>query len=241
MLRRLLSSAAFAAIALAASAQALWTSAEFKAPVGKHWAFDAEAEYRTTGQLKNTARYSGGAGAEYRLRQFRAEAGYVYIYQHNLSGYTRKGNFIPGYWTNRHRAYAGVSVRWKVGRVELSLRERYQFTHRVGRWVPKYGADGVTQKADEWIAPKDRHVLRTRLGADWSIRKKCPFKPYGTVEFYDDLWGAFSLEKIRFTAGCDYKINRHNSVGLYYRYIHTTDAANPDRGHVIGVGYSFKL
>lgn len=240
-IRNLLIAATLAAVPSAASAQMIWASGEFKAPVGKHWGFSAEAEYRTYNKLKSTERWSFGVGAEYKYRQFKADAGYVFIDQHKLVDVTRKGNLVSSYWLNRHRAYVSVSAKMKISHVELSLRERYQFTHRVGQSVAKFGPDGVTPKDDEWIPSQDKHVLRSRIQGQYTIRKKCPFKPFAAVEFYDNLSGAFNLEKIRFTVGTSYKINRHNELELFYRYCHTDEADNDDRGHIIGVGYTFKL
>ena len=46
------------------------------------------------------------------------------------------------------------------------------------------------------------------------------------------------LEETRWTAGLSYKIDRKNSVELYYRFI---DEVEKIDNHVIGVGYKLKL
>lgn len=240
-IRKIIIALALAITPAIGMSQMLWTSAAFKAPAGKHWTFSAEADYRTHNKLKSTERWSVGVKAEYKYRQFKADAGYTYIDQRKLADRTDKGNYVPSYCIERHRAYLSTSVKLKVGHIDLSLRERYQFTHRMGKSVPKFSPDGSTRKNDKWIPSRDKHELRSRLQGEYTIRKKCPFKPFAAVEFYDNLTGAFNLEKIRFTIGSSYRINRHNEIELFYRYSHTDEADSDDRGHIIGVGYTFKL
>ncbi|MDE6243828.1 MAG: DUF2490 domain-containing protein [Muribaculaceae bacterium] len=223
-------------------AQSLWTSADFKYGLTKQWSIDAGAEYRTTDALKSSDRWSLGVGVGYKPMKFlKFDAGYKYIRQHSTLETTKKGNIIPAYWYDRHRIYVSATGKLRLGRFDLSLRERYQFTQRVGKWVPKFDSDGLTPKDDEWISNKSKHVLRSRLECEYDI-KKSRFTPSVSVELYDNLSDKFNVERIRYTVGCAYKINKHNSVDLFYRYIQVPSTGNPeDRGHIIGIGYNFKL
>lgn len=239
-LKKLYIAAVFAVFAcLPATAQELWTSAAFKTSFGKNWGVGAEAEYRTHDGLKSSERVTFGVSGEYKQRYFKVDAGYKYMLGHTLEETTKKGNIVPPYWIGRHRAYVSLTGRVKLGRFELSLRERYQFTHRLGKWVPKFEGDGVTQKEDEWVSPKDKNVLRSRLQCDYNIRKS-PFTPYVGIEMYNDLGSGFSVEKVRYTVGSEYKINKKNRVELFYRFVQGVGAGNSN-SNVIGVGYSFKL
>lgn len=50
------------------------------------------------------------------------------------------------------------------------------------------------------------------------------------------------MEKTRLTAGTSYRFNKKNSVSLFYRYIDISGDDDDGRGgHIIGVGYQFKL
>lgn len=222
-----------------AVAQELWTSAQFKTSFGSHWGAAAEVEYRTHNGLNSSERVTFGASGEYKHQYFKIDAGYKYLHSQTLEETTRKGNIIPPYWIGRHRAYASLTGKLKLGRFELSLRERYQFTHRLGKWVPKFASNGIVQKDDEWVAPKDRHMLRSRLAGEYNIRKS-RFTPFASVEVYDNLCAGFEIDKIRYTAGSEYKINRHNRVELFYRFVQGVSDGT-DNAHVIGVGYTFKL
>ena len=226
--------------ALGSQAQALWTSASLKTtPINKHWGVDAEVEWRTKDSFKGSDRATFSGSAEYKHRFFKVDAGYKYMMTRSDARITNKGNFIPAYWIGRHRYFASLSGKLKVGRFELSLREHYQMTHRLGKWVPKYASDHVTPKQDEWIAPKDRHVLRSRVACEWNIRK-CRFTPFASVEIYDDLQSGFEVEKLRYTLGTEYKINRHNRVEIFYRFLQGV-AGDEENCNIIGIGYSFKL
>lgn len=224
---------------LSLSAQELWTSAAFKTGFGKSWGVGAEAEYRTHNALKSSERFTIGVSGEFKKKYYKIDAGYKFIDSHTLGETTRKGNYVPPYWIGKHRIYASATGKLKFGGFELSLRERYQFTHREGKWVPKYEPDMVTPKDDEWVTPKDKHVLRSRVACEYS-KKKCPFTPYASIELYNVLYSGFSVEKVRYTIGSEYKINRHNRVELFYRFVQSVEEGAKNY-NVIGVGYTFKL
>ncbi len=226
-------------IALPGFSQELWTSAGFKSSLGKRWGVGAEVEYRTHNHLKSTERITLGVQGEYKISFLKFDAGYNYILGHTLEETTRKGNIIPPYWINRHRAFFSATGKLKLGRFNLSLRERYQFTHRTGKWVSKFASDGITSKKDEWISSKNKHILRSRIYCDYSIRKS-RFTPFTSVEIYDNLSAGFAVEKVRYTAGSEYKIDKHNRIELFYRFIQGVEEGESNL-NVIGIGYSFKL
>lgn len=220
-------------------AQSLWTSAEMKFGIAKGLNGSVEGEWRTKDNFSGTDRFAGSAGLSYKFcPYFSIGGGYTYIHKHVDSRTTKKGNIISDYWQPRHRTVFDLTGSYKWGRFSLSLRERYQFTHRVGMSVAKYDGDDGSAKADEIIDAENKHVLRSRLKADYNIRKS-GFNPFASVEVYNNL-SDFSYKKLRLTAGTDYKINKHNSLTAFYRYISGSD--DDDRnGHVIGVGYRFKF
>lgn len=179
-----------------------------------------------------------------------------------------EGNPIPrhmnvdaAYWTVRHRATASLTGSVKWGRFKFSLRERYQYTYRMPsqcdrtRWYYKrrtgeyyldedvFNGDGSPNEyysymTDEKKAKSD-HKLRSRLSASYDI-KKCPFEPFAEIEVYNELDNAFAYDKIRYTVGTEYKINKEHKLKLYYRY---QDYADIDEvsGHVLGIGYAFEF
>lgn len=231
-----------AAVCMAAPtlrAQSLWTSAEMKFGMAKGLSGYVEGEYRTADGMNGTERWAASAGLDYKLcRWLKMSAGYTYIHRHVESRMTKKGNVVADYWQPRHRASFALIGSYSWNRLTFSLRERYQYTYRTEQTVPKWDGDDGSAKADELVEASHRHVLRSRLKAEYNIRRS-GFTPFASCELYNSLSG-FSYEKTRWTVGTDYKISRHHSVSVFYRYIDRSDDDDTN-GHVIGVGYSFRL
>ena len=169
-------------------------------------------------------------------------------------------NVDAAYWTARHRGTASLTGSFKWNRFKFSLRERYQFTYRMPSqcdrtrlyYNPFHEIDGqdefypITEPGDEDYSymvdekkAKSDHKLRTRLEVSYDV-KKCPFEPYVEVEVYNELDNAFAYDKIRYTVGTEYKINKENKLKVFYRY---QDYADIDEvsGHVLGLGYAFEF
>ena len=178
-------------------------------------------------------------------------------------------NVDAAYWTARHRATASLTGSFKLGRFKFSLRERYQYTYRMAaecdrvRWyydpysamfpdleLPEYYLDDQPLNGDgtpnedysyrtDIKDAKSDHKLRSRLQVSYNI-KGFPFEPFVEVEVYNELDKAFALDKVRYTVGTEYKINKKNKLKVYYRY---QDYADIDEvnGHVLGLGYAFEF
>ena len=132
-----------------------------------------------------------------------------------------------------------MACSYECNRFIFSLRERYQYTYRKELSVSKFASDGITPKNDEIIEAGHKHVLRSRIGVEYNIRK-CRFTPFATCELYNSISDQLELEKVRWTIGSSYKINKKNAVSLYYRYINNSDD-DESGGNIIGIGYTFKL
>lgn len=222
-------------------AQSLWTSAEMKMKVTKGMNVFVEGEYRTHDGMSSTERWSGTVGLDYKVfRYLKLTAGYSYIHQHTETEVTKKGNIIPPYWQPKHRGIFALTGSYDWNNFSFSLRERYQYTYRTEQYVPKFDSDGVTPKSDELVEAKHKHVLRSKFEVEYKISKKCKFTPYVSAELYNLLSDGFAKEKMRYTVGTAYKINKKHSLDVFYRHIDATDD-DEDGGHVIGVGYKFKL
>lgn len=220
--------------------QSLWSSAELSLSLMKNTKLNIEGEYRTHDKLSNTERIAATLSIDYKLYPcVKLTGGYSYIHQHTEDKTTKRGNIIPAYWQPKHRAFFAINGDCELGRFTFSLRERYQLTHRSEQYVTKYDDDGVTRKKDELIEAYNKHILRSRIEAEYNI-KDYNLKPYASYEIYNALSDNFSLDKMKITAGCAYKINKHNAIDLYYRHINESDDDEP-AGHIIGIGYSYKF
>lgn len=238
MKRLFIAAMALALSVATVSAQSLWTSAEIKGGIAKKVNAFGEIENRTTDGIDGTQRWSGRVGLDYKpLSWLKLAADYTFIYQHEDSRTTKKGNIVDSYWQPRHRLGLSATGSIDCGNFTFSLRERYQYTYNTEKTVAKYSGSDGSSKNDEVIEAESKHTLRSRLGVEYNIRK-CPITPFASAELYSDLSDAFATDKARYTVGAEWKISKQHSLELFYRFI---DDHNNDNLNVIGLGYKFKL
>lgn len=223
-----------------AHSQELWTSAEMKFGIAGKLSGNIGGEYRTNDGLSGTERWTASAGLDYKICSWlKVSADYKYLYRYIESRTTNKGNIVSDYWQPRHRAGIALTGSYRWNRFTFSLRERYQYTYRPEQSVAKWDGDDGSAKDDEVIEAKVKHTVRSRLKVEYDIRKS-PFKPFVSCELYSLPASGFSYDKSRFTAGTEYKINKKHSLSAFYRYVDSSDE-DEVAGHVIGIGYKFKL
>lgn len=281
-------------VVVAQSDFGVWTSIEASTKLNKQLELSLEGEYRTQDMASQTERIATGISLSYKNKKvpfLKADVGYSVMSMYGLGETTIKyrtdkdGNYklyedgtpIPKhknvdspYWYTRHRATASLTGSFKWGRFKFSLRERYQFTHRMGaycereRWyhnpayeflydyfpeqlsplLPEYILDEDPESEDysymtDTKKVKSDHKLRTRLAVSYDV-KKSPFEPFAELEVYNELDNSFAYNKVRYTVGTDYKINKEHKLTVYYRY---QDYADVDEvsGHILGIGYSLEF
>ena len=256
----------------------VWTSIEASTKLNKQLELSLDGEYRTQSNSSLTERIATGISLSYKNKKvpfLKADVGYSVMSMYGLGETAIKyctvddddyeeveGNPIPRhknvdspYWYTRHRVTASLTGSVKWGRFKFSLRERYQFTHRMRSYCdrerhyyfgePLYKWDyeledfGQPETLVDEKKAKSDHKLRSRLSVSYDI-KQCPFEPFAEVEMYNELDKAFAYDKIRYTVGTDYKFNKEHKLTLYYRY---QDYADIDEvsGHILGIGYAFEF
>ena len=264
----------------------VWTSIEASTKLNKQLELSLEGEYRTQDMSSQSERISTGIGLSYKNKKvpfLKTDVGYSVMSMYGLGETTIKyrtddedddegdegNNLVPKhknvdspYWYTRHRATVSLTGSVKWGRFKFSLRERYQFTHRMRsycdreRWyynpfhelfpdeIPEYFVDDDPESEDysymtDTKSAKNDHKLRSRFAVSYDI-KNCPLSPFAEVEVYNQLDNSFAYDKIRYTIGAEYKINKEHKLTLYYR---CQDYADMDEviNHVLGVGYAFEF
>lgn len=231
-----------------ASGQTLLGGAEFSAKLPKNFSVDAGAEFRSTDWFSDASQWSVEASLDYKpLKPLKISAAYKFIQQHNPASETRKGKAYPDYWDDKHRVSISATGSLKIQKFELSLRERYQYTYRPSHIIPFIDPEDGNRTIDE----KSYHILRSRVKAEFKPRKKSPWKPFVSFELYTRLKtlnhteettaSARFYDKWRLEAGTSYKLNKHNSLELFYRYSRSTDDDENDSPHTIALVYSFSL
>lgn len=239
--QRILLGAGALALALGASAQTLLGGAEISKKLSAGFSAGAGVEYRTMDWFDHSEQWSVEASASYKpVKSLRIGVSYKFIQAQTIQG-------SEAWWVNKHRVSVGATGQWKpVSGLTLSLRERYQYTYRPELTVGL--SDGVTNHT---VSSRSKHILRSRLQAEYKPFKKCRWTPYASFELYSLLSdvnhskhrtdpGKF-CDKWRLTAGTEFKINKHNGLELFYRYADTNDVDEAETHHTIGLVYSFSL
>ena len=246
----------------------IWATVEASKKINKKFKFVADAELRTYDFVNNVERATVGAKFEYKiLKWLKANVGYSFMYTHEPEETSIKDqvedeegnvfneyNIDHEYWTIRNRFYLTASGEYKVGRFEFGLRERLQYTRTSSATVneTKYrydlGMDPILSTEDnEWIVTtepefkdaKHNLSLRSRLSVKYDI-PNCKINPFASVELYTRLDEWKGCDKVRYRIGASYKINKKNSISLYYLYQDVNDIDEAD-GHAIGLEYSIDL
>lgn len=213
--------------------------------INKKFTVEGEVEMRTRNDFKTFDRWSLSLDGTYKAASWlKLNAGYSLL----INNYHEKtrlhddgelNTWQPSYWNAAHRAFASATATAKIGRFDLSLRERWQFTYRPSTTQQRYDFDDM-QWEDKKIDSKSKNVLRSRLKVDYDI-PKCKVDPYASVEFYNDM----SLDKTRYAIGVEWKIKQNHSIDLYYRYqdVRLNDATDnsDDDMHSIGLSYNLKF
>lgn len=221
----------------------VWASASAEKKIDKKWSVEAEAEFRSRDNSQSVDRWSGSLGADYKIvKGLTASAGYTFLYDNNEEKITYHSdgsynNLRPSYWGVRHRFNASLTGDIDWSDFNFSLRECWQYTYRPEKTTDRYDYDN-SHWEDTTVKGKGSNVLRSRFKIEYNI-PHCKIIPYASVELYN----GWSLQKTRYTVGADWKINKQNAVGLYYRYqdLNHDDDDNDPNIHILGVTYKFKF
>lgn len=199
----------------------------------------AAFELRTQDLSSEMERIDVGLDVSYKpIEYFKFGVGYDFIYKYTPKHETDSMNVVDSYWSPRNRVNVYVTGILPIGDFELSLRERYQFTHRSRSTAKKWNSLGVAQ-ADKVISAKNDHEFRSRLKGEYKIRP-VHLTPYLALEMYNDLTDSFAVDKLKVTVGLGYTLKKKHGFDLYYRY--TAGIADAeDEMHLLAVGYEFKF
>ena len=204
---------------------------------------DLEGEFRSRNNFRTADRVSLGAGINYKLLSWlKAGASYELLIDNNPEKLTYQehgeyNNWRPSYWGLRHRFNVSLTASRKVKRVELSLRERWQYTYRPSKVVDNFDFDEVMWEDNE-VRGKGKNVLRSRFQLEWDI-PKCKYDPFASVEFHT----TDRLEKTRFIVGVAHSIKKTHEFKLFYRYQTVNRHGDDDESdiHMLGLGYTYKF
>ena len=237
----LLLNAAFLPTPSLADDAGLVASIEASHKFSKKLSATVDLEFRSRNDFRTADRVSLGGDVSYKLLPWlKASAGYTLLVDNNREDLTFQddgvsyNNWRPSYWGVRHRFNVSLTGSHKIRRVEVSLRERWQYTYRPSKIIDNFDFD-EGEWEDYEVRGKGKNVLRSRLQLEWDI-PKCKFDPFASVEFHTTR----DLEKTRFIMGVSHSVKKKHEFKLYYRYQVSGSSNEPDI-HMLGMGYSYKF
>jgi len=204
----------------------LWSTID----LGKKWdngiAINFEEETRTRDNFMTTDRFMTSFDLSYKPVKFlKAGASYTRI-SYNKEG-KESTNYLP-YWEKRNRYCAYVQGEYSLGRFEVSLKERFQSTYRIG-----------VKAKDDRANPK--FLLRSKMGLSYDVKgiSLQPFVSYEMQHSLNDPTGVNGLVGSRFAVGVGYEFN--DGVSVECGYIRDMDKEDLVKVSVLslGIGYSF--
>ncbi len=178
----------------------------------------AEQEFRFEENASRMGSYNSVVGVQYKIHSLiRVSGAYRYTFKHDNKEINEQD----------HRLYADLLIRYKLNRVTLGYRPRYQMVFQ--------------QPTDEAFSHYNPQHLRHKLSVKYNIPKS-PVTPFADCEMYESLNNPVknSVEKIRYTAGVDYAINKIVTLELYYRYEQRSDYIHKNQVSNI-LGFSCNL
>lgn len=243
----------------------IWTEIGTTKTLPYGFSLSLDGEFRSGNLSRNVDRWSGSFSIGYKLNKYlKLGAGYVFLYNYHASetkdhykddivapGNKNGYNVTEHYWTPRNRVFAEATGSIKLFKMlKISLRERYQYTHRDEQEVPrsKYRyKNGILRPGYPLHDTKtkketDRQYLRSRLKLALD-KKGWDLEPYVSFELYNSLTGSMKLHKTRFSAGTSYELGKRHELSAAYIFNNTTDVDDDsyEGTHAISIGYTFKF
>ena len=222
----------------------IWGEVNVEKKIDSRWDVDAGVEFRSRDNLKAADRWAFGADATFKITDWlKASAGYTLLDDHREKANT-SGRKASDYWGVRHRFNVSLVGSYSFGDLNISLRERWQYTYRPEKTVDRYWTytDEEEDRYEGEVADqhtydaKSKNVWRNRLQLKYKVSKM--WRPYLNAETHVSN----GLEKVRYSAGTEIRLSKHHWLDLKYLFQKTygDDDEEGDR-HVIGIGYTYKF
>ena len=220
----------------------MWGEVNVEKKLSKKWSVDGGLEFRSRDNMKTASRWSVGADVSYKVNDWlKASAGYSLLNDHHYKENSKSTKYTD-YWGLRHRFNVSLTASQTFGNLNVSLRERWQYTYRPEKTVTRYYLNTTTshdagEEADEkTYNGKGKNVWRNRLQLKYKLNSM--WRPYVNAE----TSVAHGLDKIRYAAGSEIRLNKQHSFDVKYLYQHPYDDDDSEGScHIISLGYTFKF
>lgn len=141
------------------------------------------------------------------------------------------------YFGSRHRLNVSLTASKSFGKLNVSLRERWQYTYRPQQDNMRMDYQHADLGYSYAVKGKAKNVWRNRLMLKYKTDNF--LQPYLSGETYI---GGSGMDKLRLSLGTELKLSKQSSLNVGYIY---QKAYNDDDGegnkHVLSIGYKFKF
>lgn len=221
----------------------IWTSAGLEKKITKDLTLGGELEFRSGNNLKNVDRWDAGISLDYRLAKWlKAGVGYTYLYDYHPEEYTYQDDGdlnkrTMTYFGSRHRFNVSLTASKSFGKLNVSLRERWQYTYRPQQDNMRMDYQHADLGYSYAVKGKAKNVWRNRLMLKYKTGNF--LQPYLSGETYI---GGSGMDKLRLSLGTELKLSKQSSlnVGYIYQKAYDDDDGEGNK-HVLSIGYKFKF
>jgi len=205
--------------AIAQSGPSTWVELEFSKKIIKNLKVEFNPELRLFNDFKIDT-YILEGGLSYKVHEYLTVAGY-YRYENTHDYKPNKDIYV---WEPSNRIALDAKTGFDIDRFTWAFRLRYT-----------NGGDLANSNND------NDSYFRYRAKVDYNI-KGSKLIPFASIEAFHDL-NANYFDKMRYTGGMAYPLNKNNELSLFYRLQDYLEADNPlkESMNIIGVGYSLKF
>ena len=186
-----------------------WTSVSLDKKLSKQFSLGTELELRTGNNLKNIDRWSADISVDYRLAKWlKASAGYTYLYDYHPEAYTYQDDGdlnkrTMTYFGSRHRLSVSLTASKDFGKLNVSLRERWQYTYRPEQENMRMDYQHADLGYSYSVRGKATNIWRNKLQLKYKTTGL--LQPYLYGETYVSGTG---FDKLRLSLGTDLKLSK---------------------------------
>jgi hypothetical protein len=143
----------------------------------------------------------------------------TWIYRHDVN---------DSFWENRHRYYLQLTGKVDIGRLSISLREKFQSTY--------------IDKDVKGFDYSPENYLRSKLQIAWDIQNS-KLEPYASAEMISQLNNpdGNEIDNMRYTLGVEFPLAKKLVMDTYLRLSQEMNVKNPVNLYLIGINLNLNL
>jgi long-subunit fatty acid transport protein len=199
----------------------MWSTLSIEKDITKKFSVGLDQEVRLKNNSSRLSLLYTNVSAGYKINKgFKLGFGYRWIDKYEKEGY----------FSFKHRLMLDISCKYKISDLSLGYRSRIQ--SEIGN-VYKSSLGGIP----EWY-------WRNKFEIKYELNN---FTPYINAEFGYQVIDSknpradYAFHRVRTSVGLDYKINKQNSIGIYYLNQQEFDIDDPSNSNILGLQYSISF